>query len=138
MTGRAVLVVDPDRKVRARVRSVLRAAGYRVFEAASALEALVICACRPIELLLTELELGGISGAELARAVGERFPTVAVVGMGVPESLAAGETMRERLAKPLDNECLKACVERLLQAPPRKQVAGASTALRWFEKRGAG
>lgn len=137
MTGRAALVVDPDRKVRTTAKAVLRAAGWRVWEAASALEALLICACRPVDLVLTEMELGRISGEELARRIAERFPEAVVVAMSPwrPETGAAA--VRDWISKPFQPENLKACLDRLEEAPPKKRAAAATLATRRLERRGA-
>ncbi len=136
MMERAVLVVDGDRKLRAAVRKILREAGYRVFEAATGLEALVICACRPIDLMLTELALSGIGGIQLAEAVRERFPSVRILGMSAdPPSSPAGPIM-ECLKKPVDSAELLARVRQRLAVPPKKRAATASPSVRWSERQG--
>ncbi len=136
MRERVVLVVDGDRKVRALVKRVLREAGYRVFEATTGLETLAICACRPIDLILTDLALSGIGAAQLAEAVRERFPSVSILGMSAHPEINPPGPIRECLRKPLDAAHLLARVHEHLAVPPKKRAATASPVLRWSEKQG--
>jgi CheY-like chemotaxis protein len=64
-----VLVVEDEPGVRHLARDVLASHGYRVIEAADGNEALrlVEAQAEPIDLLLTDVVMPGMSGAELAR-----------------------------------------------------------------------
>jgi two-component system, cell cycle sensor histidine kinase and response regulator CckA len=78
-----VLVVDDDPAVRGLVVAALRTEGYRVVQAASGEEALRAMreTAGPIQLLLTDATMPGISGIELAaRILGER-PELPVIIM---------------------------------------------------------
>jgi CheY-like chemotaxis protein len=66
---RKVLVVDDAYENRLLVRTVLQHAGYTVFEAGDATEALDLLREQSPDLFLVDLSLGGTSGAELIRAV---------------------------------------------------------------------
>jgi|YNPBryBLVA2012_1023415.scaffolds.fasta_scaffold01165_2 CheY-like chemotaxis protein len=136
MTEPAVLVVDPDRESRARVKSLLRGQGRRVLEAAGALEALAVCACRPVEAVVTELDLPGIGGEALAAALSERFPAVLVIALSARpiESPPAG--IAEVLGKPVPAAALLACLHRRLAAPPKKQAAAAASRAQSLRKQG--
>lgn len=73
--GRVVLVVEDERMVRRVQRDVLVEAGWTVLEAASAVEALEVLEAHagPLDVLVTDLELPGLRGCELAaRLVAER------------------------------------------------------------------
>ena len=65
--SRTILVVDDEAGIRGLVRKILLREGYRVVEAASAEEALVAAQGQAVDLLLTDVMLPGITGAELAR-----------------------------------------------------------------------
>lgn len=66
-----ILVADDDEGVRSLARRVLERHGYRVLEAATAAEALLVATHHdgPIHLLLTDLVLPGMSGCDLAERI---------------------------------------------------------------------
>ncbi len=136
MTERVVLLVDPDRQSRARLKGLLRGQGYRVLEAAGALEALAICACRPIEAVVTELDLPGIGGEALAAALSERFPAVVVIALSARRMESPPAGVAELLLKPLEGRALPACLERRLATPPKKQAAAAGSRPHSLRKQG--
>jgi two-component system cell cycle sensor histidine kinase/response regulator CckA len=75
-----ILVVEDDEGVRAFVQAVLEGRGYRVLRAANADEALTQAAHDgPIELLLTDVVMPGVSGADLAARVRAIAPAVKVL-----------------------------------------------------------
>ena len=68
--GAAILVVDDSAFFRNMLRPLLSAAGYRVTTAASAEEALRLReAGRRYDLILSDVEMPGLSGVEFARVV---------------------------------------------------------------------
>jgi CheY-like chemotaxis protein len=78
-----VLLVEDEVAVRVLVRRVLDRAGYRVFEAANGLDALALLQTldTPIDLLLTDVVMPGMSGRELADQLCARFRTLRVLYM---------------------------------------------------------
>jgi DNA-binding response OmpR family regulator len=77
----SILVVEDDDSVRGFVQTVLEARGYRVLAAANADDA-VLQAVRhdgPIGLLLTDVVMPGMSGADLAARLREIAPDVKVL-----------------------------------------------------------
>jgi CheY-like chemotaxis protein len=81
MTARrfVILCVD-DERVSLIVRSrVLEKAGYDVIPANSGAEALHALQSRPVDLVLTDLLMPGMNGAELAREVKIRKPGLPVM-----------------------------------------------------------
>ncbi len=93
-----VLVVEDEDVVRALARRVLSQAGYTVLEASSGDEALAVCASHdgPIDLVLTDVVMPGLSGADVvAEATRLRpdarclvmsgYPDDAVLGRGIPD-----------------------------------------------------
>jgi len=88
-TATILLVEDVD-AVRTITRDMLESAGYTVLEAASPADALqlVLNDDRPIDLLLSDVMMPGMSGGELATAVQQHMPDIGVLFMsGVPSSL---------------------------------------------------
>jgi PAS domain S-box-containing protein len=83
-----VLVVEDNLPLRRIVVRQLISLGYRAVVAGTAGEALAILEAEPIDLMFTDVILpGGMDGFELARLVGERFPTVkTVLTSGFPEA----------------------------------------------------
>jgi signal transduction histidine kinase/ActR/RegA family two-component response regulator len=78
-----VLLVEDDDQLRALAHTVLRRAGYVVFDAANAGEALLICEQHPsrIHLMVTDLVLPRMSGRQLAERVAPLRPDMKVLFM---------------------------------------------------------
>ena len=92
-----VLLVEDDRAVRAVTRRVLEKSGYRVLEAASGPDAMVVWQRHQesIALLLTDLVMpGGMSGQDLARALLSAEPALKVVYTSGYSPELAGQGMR--------------------------------------------
>lgn len=76
-----VLLVEDDSALRGLLGETLTLAGYRVFDAATPEEALVIAEHARIDLLLTDVVLPGISGPDLARRLSARQRGLSVLYM---------------------------------------------------------
>jgi CheY-like chemotaxis protein len=76
-----VLVTEDEPLVRMLATDVLTEAGFKVFEAVSADEALTLLAARPdIQALVTDVNMpGSLDGFGLARTVRERWPGVGII-----------------------------------------------------------
>jgi signal transduction histidine kinase/ActR/RegA family two-component response regulator len=128
-TGASVLIVEDDPGVRAFTVQVLRDAGSHVFEANNAAEALAIAAIetRPIDLLLTDVVLPGIDGADLAARLRGLRPGLRVLFMSgyTPEEIAVTAALGSEdqlLRKPFLPAALR---ERVAQA--LAQASGIGT-----------
>lgn len=75
----AILVVDDDPALREIIVSVLSEPGYLVFSASDGYEAIRILVERPIDLLLTDIVLPGLSGFELAKQARVMRPSLHVI-----------------------------------------------------------
>jgi len=102
-----LLLVEDEEMVRQLVGRVLRELGYEVFEASSGEEALSVSDSleRPIDLLLTDVVMPGMSGRELAELLTVSRPTTRVLFMSgyteeaiVHNDVLGGET--EFIGKP--------------------------------------
>jgi two-component system cell cycle sensor histidine kinase/response regulator CckA len=78
-----VLVVEDDEGVRKLVVRLLQMSGYRVLEAGQGDEALLVCARHqgPIDLLISDGVMPGMSGAELAARLTSMLPELKVLFM---------------------------------------------------------
>jgi CheY-like chemotaxis protein len=88
-----VLLVDDDQRVRELVRVMLERAGYRVVEAESGEEAInQFSTMESVDLLVSDLQMPGMSGLELFDRLVERRPSLRVLfisGAASPSELAA-------------------------------------------------
>lgn len=116
-----VLIVVPDRKARGWLRTLLRAEGFRVLSVSGGLEALALCACRAVDLVLVELELVRVSAEALVATLRDRFPALPIVGLCGDPARPRPAGLADVLPKPLDPAALAACVRRTLACAPRKQ-----------------
>jgi two-component system, response regulator PdtaR len=77
-----VLVVEDQTLVRMFMADFLDEAGFKVFEAVNADEALTVLQARPdVQAVVTDIEMpaGSMNGLELARVVQDRWPGIGVV-----------------------------------------------------------
>ncbi|MGB9611808.1 MAG: ATP-binding protein, partial [Bryobacteraceae bacterium] len=115
-----VLVVDDEPELGEVMVLALRQAGYDVRLALSGTEALALAeraaGWRP-DLLLTELDLPGLDGAELARRLQQLEPGLRLLFLFHPDKLAesaAGRSPAPLLAKPFTPAALTAAVRAAL------------------------
>lgn len=96
-----VLVVDDEPAVRRFVADALRGAGYEVLLAGSGREALRIVYGESLSpgLLITDIEMPGMTGVELAARVRADRPAIRVVLMTGREASAARAREREGLVE---------------------------------------
>lgn len=77
----AVLVVEDEAFIRMSIVDELEDAGFTVFEAANAADAIeVLIANSAIELMFTDVDMpGGIDGLKLAASVRDRWPPIKII-----------------------------------------------------------
>ena len=76
--GARVLVIDDEPDVRDVLKDLLAADGYIVIEASDGAEGLARCEAEPVDLVLSDIFMFGMSGWDVAAACRDRFPTVPV------------------------------------------------------------
>ena len=120
--ARTILVVDDAAIVRRLAFRLLSEAGYRVFEAGGAAEALEVLAMARgrVELVLVDVVMPEVNGVDLARMVREAAPETAVVFMSAfPAEILVREGIRDTqvrfMAKPFTREELLRTVARALE-----------------------
>ena len=125
---RTILVVDDVGVVRKIAFRLLSEAGYRVFEAGSAAEALEVLstARQPINLAIVDVILPEVTGVDLVRIIREEWPSTRVLFMSAfPAEILVREGLDHPnvifLAKPFTrDELLTKVTEALMPEPHRK------------------
>jgi two-component system, cell cycle sensor histidine kinase and response regulator CckA len=120
-TPASVLVVEDQEPVRRQACRILEAHGYHVTDAGGAEEALA--AWRPVDVLVTDVVMPGMTGQELAQIALERNPDLRVVYMsGHTEDVLVRSGARARnlafVQKPFTRVTLLRAVEDALAAAP--------------------
>jgi CheY-like chemotaxis protein len=122
MSGATIVVVDDDESVRRLVQRILRREGYDVLSAANGAEALVVCEQNPnIAALITDVDMPGMNGRELAQRVLALYPNIRIIYMSghhddeqLHEMVAAHAVVY--LEKPVPRELLIRKLRELLSA----------------------
>ena len=122
-----ILVVDDEVIIRTAISEYLRDCGYKVIEAASVDEAVLVLqqAEITVHIVLSDVEMPGArDGFALAQWVREHRPTLQVIlaGSAARATKAAGELCNSgpMLAKPYDPQIVLEQIKRLLATKPTK------------------
>ncbi len=107
---RTVLLVEDDEMIRSNTAEVLEEAGCVVVEAGSAEEALTGLQTTPVDVLITDVNLPGASGRELAERARSLRPNAIVIYATGDPSAVAGDADSIVLAKPYRPAALLAAV----------------------------
>lgn len=128
-----VLLVEDGESVRQLLNELLVDAGYRVCEAADAEAALRLCRdfSDPIDLLVTDVSMPGMSGLELARELRRRRPKMKLLFVsGYLDPDCLGDSLLSRsdrlLHKPFKPGELLQRVRSILDSPARSSGSPAS------------
>ena len=120
MSKAKILVVDDEASARSALEKLLMQAGYAVETASGGEEALAASAERPPDVVLTDLQMPGMSGIELVKKLHEQdadLPVVVITGFS--DVTAAVSTMRagaeDFLTKPIDVDAVLVVVERCIE-----------------------
>lgn len=118
-TGR-VLVVDDHRQARESMTDILRAYGHQVSSVSSAVEALQVLAEKPIDVIVSDLQMPGMTGLDLIRELSRRKHGAQVVMVTAHATVtAAVEAMRhgafDFIEKPFGVDQLEQLVARALR-----------------------
>ena len=125
-----ILLAEDEALVRAATTRVLEKNGYRVFAAADADEALRVMSQHgeDVDLLLADVVMPRMSGAELSAIIRETHPRIRVAyisGYGA-ETSDPNDVSVPRLQKPFSREALLRLIRRVLDGPsdrdPRSRV----------------
>ncbi|QJR81853.1 sigma-54-dependent Fis family transcriptional regulator [Alteromonas pelagimontana] len=118
-----ILIVEDDAGLREALIDTLQLAEYQVAAADSAEEALLILANQPVDLVVSDIQMGGMSGLALLKSIKGRYPQLPVLLMTAYATIDdAVQAMRDGatdyLSKPFAPEVLLNLVGRY--APAQK------------------
>jgi CheY-like chemotaxis protein len=119
-----ILVVEDAEAVRKMVCAMLEQSGYRCLEAVDGSDAVRVLSGSPelIDLVLTDIIMPEMSGAELASHIARRWPHTRVVFMsGYSEEAVVLPSAAFFLPKPFTPFALAEVVRRALDHPPRSR-----------------
>lgn len=132
-----ILVVDDEERQREIYRDILQGEGYDAQTAASGETALRLLGQGRVDLVITDLNLTGMTGLQLLSEIVVDDPTVAVIMItGYPSIQSAVEATRrgvyQYLEKPVDRDNLLHVVEEVFQrlATLKRTIIGDSPATR--------
>jgi signal transduction histidine kinase len=119
MQENRVLIVDDEEPIR-RLFSTCLSEHYVCETAGDAHEALVRLGEKPFALVITDVQMPGLSGIELLRKINDQYPETAVVmASGIGRTQRVLDAIRlgayDYLIKPCDMEVLELTVERALE-----------------------
>lgn len=120
MPGGSILVVDDEERQREIYREILHDEGYQTETAPSGESALRLLAQKRFDLVLTDLNLTGMTGVQLLSEIVGADPTVAVILItGYPSIQSAIEATKrgvyQYLEKPVDRDKLLEVVAEVFQ-----------------------
>ncbi len=107
---RTVLLVEDDALIRANTAEMLQGSGFVVVDAASAEDAMTALQTVPIDALVTDVNLPGVSGPDFARTARALRPGVGIVFATGDTASVADETDAIMLEKPYGLDALAAAV----------------------------
>jgi CheY-like chemotaxis protein len=118
-TAGNVLVVDDCEPLRELMEVILCRAGYQVLAAANGNEALHLARTTPqVDLLLSDLEMPGMRGEELATHFARLHPEAPVVFVSSSGGPIQPPKPFEFVAKPFSIDTLREAVRRALETRP--------------------
>ncbi|MCB1649221.1 MAG: sigma-54 dependent transcriptional regulator [Gammaproteobacteria bacterium] len=124
MSKATIMVAEDDWDLREALCDTLELAGFRVVPACSAEEVLLLLADKPVDMLVSDVNMGEIDGYELLQRLRVQMPTLPVLLITAYGSISKSvEAMRngavDYLVKPFDPQTLVAAVRQYVSAPTR-------------------
>ena len=105
-----VLLVEDDAVIRGNTAEILKDAGFVVMEAGSAEDAMIALQTAPVDVLVTDVNLPGASGPELAARARALRPSAAIVYATGDAGAVVGDARASVLAKPYGAAALLAAI----------------------------
>ncbi|MHB0963231.1 MAG: response regulator [Gemmatimonadaceae bacterium] len=134
-SGARILFVDDDAFTRRTINVALQNRGFATRLADSAVAALAILRSEPIDIVLTDQQMPGLSGLDLMKKMREEgFDTPVILLTGTGNLELAVSAVRSGavhyLTKPVDPHDLQQLITDILLTPREPRVATASKPLR--------
>lgn len=121
LNKRRVLLVDDEERIIAALQRLLRREGYEVVTANCGSEALAILESDPVNLVISDYRMPGMTGVELLREIRQRWPdTLRIILSGYSEvstiiaAINEGEIYKF-ISKPWNDEEIKLHMRRALE-----------------------
>lgn len=125
--GRRILVVDDEAPIRACLRMMLELDGHLVTEASNGAEALKLVQCAEFDLVITDFEMPGMKGNDLAvslKLLAPALPILMITGSARAQ-LDVDNPADALLNKPMTVPDLRCALGRLLSAIPDRAQPSA-------------
>lgn len=136
-------MVDNEETLLLTTAAILRDAGYEVNTARDGFEALASLRGSVPELLISDLQMPGMSGFELLGVIRKRFPSIAVIAISaeftpvsLPEGVLADRFLPKGDVPPM--ELLEVIRQLTSEGPLRSQPAKADIAPAWVPRSSVG
>ncbi len=118
--GTRILILDDQEIIRVQLRRILQKNGYTTLEAGDASTALEILNREPVELVLSDIRMPGMTGLEFVQTIAHRIPDLAVIMVsGVDSMEMAMECLRHGaygyIVKPFDTSGILIAVANALR-----------------------
>ncbi|MFT7195633.1 MAG: two-component system response regulator FlrC, partial [Rheinheimera aquimaris] len=132
MTQR-ILLVEDDAGLREALQDTLMLAQYQVLAADSAEQALLLLQQHKVQLVISDVQMQGVSGLTLLKTLRERYPQLPVLMMTAYATVqAAVEAIQlgaiDYLAKPFSPEVLLNTVSRYVSTEPSDNIEPVAVA----------
>lgn len=133
MTPAHILVVEDDQDVAAYLRIVLeKRGGHLVTHTIDPLEALRFLSSNAVDLVLTDIELPGMTGLQMAAQIRDGDPHLPILVMTAHPSVdyavtALRSQVDEFMLKPVPGKVLLSAVTRLIELGRSRRATGAGT-----------
>ena len=118
---KTLLLVDDEQNIVSALKRLLRRDGYEILTANSGLEGLAILSQHPVDVIISDQRMPGMTGVEFLSQVKEIYPnTIRLVLSGYTELKSVTDAINEGavfrfLTKPWDDEKLRECVKEAFQ-----------------------
>ena len=113
-----VVFVDDEDEVRAPLAALVKAEGFRVFEASSAREALRLLSREHVDVLFTDVVMPDVDGIELAERARQMQPHIRVLfATGFLARAVTADRLGKLLFKPVRSKDILGALNDLMQEP---------------------
>ena len=135
-----ILLVDDEASILSSLKRLFRPHGYKILTAESGAQGLELMATETVDLVISDMRMPGMTGAQFLALAKERFPdTVRILLTGYSEISATIAAINDGgiyhyLPKPWDERDLLLTVQRALEQQQLKQEKSACPT-NWYANR---